>query len=240
MLRYIADGRDGIGGGSCDTCCCERMPLRPGETNRVMIDYAPWSIPIGGQGLIDGGTFSIEKKASVTPSGGNAAPVAVNIYKPGVFNTAIVGNFNTSVIDPDADPLTFTVLPLYEPAHGTFTLAPDGAYVYTPIAGFIGVDRFFYSVTDGTHTASIAEFVVGYAANAQPPIVQPPFTPIIAVGSNGAEINHRMHTLSFPIAVSPAAVTGDAYRLTIRQPARDCDCNIFYHVSCYDIIIGKC
>ena len=46
--------------------------------------------------------------------------------------------------------------------------------------------------------------------------------------------------LRFPVAISPGAKVGDIYRLTIRAPAMDCDGTTYYHVSCYDITIGKC
>jgi hypothetical protein len=55
-----------------------------------------------------------------------------------------------------------------------------------------------------------------------------------------AKIMVRNPTIQFPLEVSPAAVTGDLYRLTMRTPAMDCDGNVFYHIWCTDINIGKC
>jgi len=40
------------------------------------------------------------------------------------------------------------------PQHGQITVGPDGSFVYTPDAGFVGEDSFWYTVTDGTHTDS--------------------------------------------------------------------------------------
>jgi len=50
------------------------------------------------------------------------------------------------------------------PTSGTATLNPDGTVTYVPAAGFAGVDRFTYGVTDGRLTAR-AEVVVAVAAS---------------------------------------------------------------------------
>ncbi|MBT1623449.1 tandem-95 repeat protein [Curtobacterium flaccumfaciens pv. oortii] len=55
------------------------------------------------------------------------------------------------------------------PAHGTVTVQPTGAYVYTPAAGFTGTDTFTYTVTDasGQTTTATATMTVVAAAVAK-------------------------------------------------------------------------
>ncbi|MFJ4076160.1 Ig-like domain-containing protein [Curtobacterium sp. NPDC089991] len=55
------------------------------------------------------------------------------------------------------------------PAHGTVTVQPSGAYVYTPAAGFTGTDTFTYTVTDasGQTTTATATMTVVAAAVAK-------------------------------------------------------------------------
>src|SRR5688500_1856002 len=38
------------------------------------------------------------------------------------------------------------------PEHGSVTLAEDGSFVYTPEAGYLGMDSFTYTASDGAST----------------------------------------------------------------------------------------
>jgi hypothetical protein len=49
--------------------------------------------------------------------------------------------------DPEGDPLILSVVS--GPAHGTVAVGPEGAFVYTPDAGYVGPDCFEYAVGDG-------------------------------------------------------------------------------------------
>ncbi len=51
--------------------------------------------------------------------------------------------------DTDIDSIGLTVTLDTPPAHGQVSLLPDGAFTYTPDAGFTGVDAFLYRVSDG-------------------------------------------------------------------------------------------
>ncbi len=50
-------------------------------------------------------------------------------------------------VDSDDDPLMATLIT--SPNHGTFSLRPNGSFVYTPEADFTGDDSFTYRVSDG-------------------------------------------------------------------------------------------
>ena len=58
--------------------------------------------------------------------------------------------------DPDGDPLRFaSPLPLTNPRHGTIT-GSGGVAIYTPDAGFRGIDTFTYAISDGTDNSAAA------------------------------------------------------------------------------------
>jgi subtilisin-like proprotein convertase family protein len=104
------------------------------------------------------GRWSPPATATVTvgrPTG--AAPVAradaydavaaqrLVVRKPGVL---------ADDVDPDGDALTVVVD--QDVAHGTLALARDGSFLYTPDAGFRGVDRFTYVARDGRFVSPAA------------------------------------------------------------------------------------
>lgn len=60
----------------------------------------------------------------------------------------VSGNLLTNDFDPDGDNLIINTTPTTSPSHGTVTISSDGTYVYTPDAGFKGVDTFVYEVCD--------------------------------------------------------------------------------------------
>lgn len=67
--------------------------------------------------------------------------------------------------DPDGDPIAFDSSTT--PMNGTVTITAGGAFVYTPNAGFLGTDHFYYSVKDIDGAASaLAEVTVEVTADA--------------------------------------------------------------------------
>jgi len=56
--------------------------------------------------------------------------------------------------DTDADGTALTVSLVVPVANGTLVLAPGGSFLYTPRAGFTGLDGFSYRVSDGVATAT--------------------------------------------------------------------------------------
>ena len=58
------------------------------------------------------------------------------------------------------------------PANGAVTVEPDGAFVYTPNAGFVGTDSFTYTLTDGAgadQRRSSADVIVVVVTEPAPP-----------------------------------------------------------------------
>jgi hypothetical protein len=86
--------------------------------------------------------------------GGNAAP------------TGVLQN------DTDADGDALTAVLVGAPSHGTVQLSANGAFVYSPTAGYVGEDSFTYRANDGTtnsNTASVAITVAETPGN-HPPV----------------------------------------------------------------------
>ena len=82
----------------------------------------------------------------------NLAPVAVDDAAQTLKNTVVNGNAATNDTDPNVgQSLTYSLLT--NPTHGVVSLAFDGTYRYTPVAGFTGTDQFMYKICDnGTPT----------------------------------------------------------------------------------------
>jgi hypothetical protein len=95
-------------------------------------------------------------------------PIAVDDVYTTVRNTplavaapGVLGND----IDIDGDPLTATLDA--GPSHGVLSLSGDGAFNYTPSAGFAGLDTFTYYASDGifSDTATVYITVTEVPAN---------------------------------------------------------------------------
>ncbi len=102
----------------------------------------------------------VQQKAAAFPTciaPGNLPPTALNDAYSGVEGVdlqvpAIGVLANDS--DGDADPLTAVLVS--NPANGSLSLGADGSFVYTPDAGFSGVDVFKYKANDGTADSGTA------------------------------------------------------------------------------------
>ncbi len=77
-------------------------------------------------------------------------------------NIAVLAN-DSYLPDP---PETLSVTGVSDPPHGESSIQPDGTVDYTPDPGFLGVDSFTYSITDGnggTDTAEVDVTVVEHS-----------------------------------------------------------------------------
>jgi amidase len=71
-------------------------------------------------------------------------PPAPRCVEPG---GSLVVSAAQGVLADDASG-TWTVVGHGQPAHGAVTVAPDGSFTYTPVAGYRGQDTFTYTTTD--------------------------------------------------------------------------------------------
>ena len=60
------------------------------------------------------------------------------------------------VNDIEPDQQAMTVALVKDAGHGTVTLADDGGFAYEPDDGFIGLDTFNYTASDGSLTSAPA------------------------------------------------------------------------------------
>lgn len=241
MLQFLANARDDqpADGGACGACCCQNAIARAGETNKWVISYAQWVAPIGGKGLVSTPTFEIVKANINSAPTGNLPPTNVNYTPTTAFDTVLASTVATSAVDPEAQTLTFALLGLYGPAHGAITFNPDGTYSYTPHTGYSGYDEFYFTTSDAVNAPVVNKVTIRInPAAPAPALPAAPVLPLVHVPLTRVAVRNPL--IEFPVIVSPAAIVGDVYRMTIRQAAMDCDLNVYHHVSCYDIAIGKC
>jgi len=143
----------------------------------------------------------VSQPATVTIDVTDQAPQAVSLYNVSTNNDPTNSSVAGSTVsgspytfgglgasDADDDPLTFSLVnadgsalpdasgnptPLgpFNTGHGSVTLDSSGHYTYTPDAGFIGVDRFYYVANDGamnSNVASVSIDVQGSIPNVSP------------------------------------------------------------------------
>ena len=94
--------------------------------------------------ITDSTGASIVASVSVTVNPVDDAPIANPSPLVVTEDTPATGNLNA--VDPDGDPLTFTVT--VQPANGTLVVNSDGTYTYTPNANYFGPDSFEVAVSD--------------------------------------------------------------------------------------------
>lgn len=238
MNVFTADPRDAFAnnGNGCNACCCGQATARPGETNKWTINYAPWSLPLGGRGLTDRVDFSIEAQRQ-SPDG--RAPTNTNKFFAGTFNEEIEGVLSTGAVDPLDGELSYELYQLSMPKFGDVTVNPDGTFVYTPTLGFFGYDTFYY-ITKNEAKQVVNQVIIAIPVLNGAPLPAKDFDKPISINQKSVRVDKSLHILTFGVVASPIAQLGDIYRMNIRQHAIDCDCQEYTHISCYDITIVNC
>lgn len=82
-----------------------------------------------------------------------AAPVGVADLLAVTQDTALTFNY-LQLNDTDADNDTLSVTAVGTAAHGTLVSNGSSSFTYTPTTGYVGLDSFTYTVSDGTNTAT--------------------------------------------------------------------------------------
>lgn len=238
MLYYTANPRDGADAVSaCQVCCCETVKMRPGETNLMTINYTQWSVPMGW--LMAGTEYTMVHDTSACSTAavdGFVAPTNTNYNVVSLANVASA--VDLSVNATPAQAFTFELMPFSGPANGTVTFVGNIA-TYTPANSFNGYDNFWYKMTDpqGRTVIRSVTVAVGTVYGA-PPRENSALLPFIDLTK--IKVNENAHTISFPVHMPLSCQPCDAYRMTLKQPARDCDGNTFSHFKCFDFRCGGC
>jgi uncharacterized repeat protein (TIGR01451 family) len=89
-----------------------------------------------------------------------AAVQAVKDTYTGGVNTSITGNVLAN--DTPTGGVQVVISPFPTPLHGSLTLSTNGAFTYTPLAGYVGKDSIQYEITDvnGIKSKAYAVFTV--------------------------------------------------------------------------------
>ena len=110
-----------------------------------------------------GGTATASVSLNVT---GNLNPVALDDTVTGRLNkTVSLDGLLANDSDPNGDSLS--ILSVAQPGHG-WTSATSYTVLYTPSAGYTGVDSFTYTVTDGQGGTATATVTITVPANRSP------------------------------------------------------------------------
>jgi VCBS repeat-containing protein len=102
----------------------------------------------------DGRKISPAATVTITVKPVNRAPAAVGDLFQVDEGKSVAGNVLANDADPDGDPLSAVLLA--GPSHGNLTLNANGAFSYTPTAGYHGGDSFTYQAKDPSGAASVA------------------------------------------------------------------------------------
>jgi VCBS repeat-containing protein len=149
-------------------------------------------------------------------------------------------NGQLTAVDPENQAFTFTRETV--PANGTVTVQPNGAFVYTPNAGFTGADTWFARVTDVLGATSAAQITMNVVPNGPPVAVDdvfdndpatatiPPYTVVspteisLPVTANDTDPNDPVATLTAQVETAVplfggTAATNDAGSIRVTLPA---------------------
>jgi hypothetical protein len=242
MLTFLADARDGssASASTCGSCCCKTASARPGETNPWIINYQPWVAPIGGRGIVGTPQYTFTKVLTgSTLNGANKPPTNTDYLFATAFGVPVVSTVATNAVDPEGQPISFATLPLYPPQYGTLVFNPNGTFTYTPQSNWYGYDSFYFTSSDGVNAPVVNKVTIQVNPLAPvPALPAPPTIPTFYI--DPLKFSIRNPTVQFPVQVSPAAVAGDVWRLTLLVTAADCDATTYQHTSCFDITVGNC
>lgn len=110
-------------------------------------DAAAGEWDVFGYEITDGNGHIVAARVRIYLTDGSGAPVVVDDEFTVGFDAATTLDVLTNDTDPDGD--TLVVVGFTDGADGVVTLAADGSLVYTPKAGFFGIDTITYQVSDG-------------------------------------------------------------------------------------------
>jgi VCBS repeat-containing protein len=138
-----------------------------------------------GQHEIDSFTYKVADRAgetavgtvTITILGQNDAPVAGNDAFETLESeprTILKSEYLANDSDVDGNALTASVID--QPGHGSVSLLSNGSFVYTPVSGFSGSDKFTYRLSDGITQSNVATISLN--------VVDVNHQPLVLLGSN--------------------------------------------------------
>jgi len=239
MIHITLDGRDnGANLAACSTCCCHTIHMRPGETNLLVLNYAPWSVPIGGHGLRCDPSVELEINSVGCPPTTGEDPAPLNTAKKVTTdpNAPLVIDLTVDATPAGGD-FTYSKVPLSGPYYGVLTNDGAGQFTYTPNQGFTGWDEFWFKQTDDSGRSVTRQVLIWVSEAAMP---AKNFDLPIEVNTAKIVVDANLQQISIPVTMTNLARSCEIYRLHIKARALNCDLVCFDHISCFDFIPGKC
>lgn len=227
----------------CNACCCHAATGKPGQTDKWILDFSPALMHGQAMRLVPGTCINLEKRSGCETGcpAARVSPLVVN-SPVGFANcldesgpgapTTITGSLADSVDSELTDTLAFGAHRFYGPAFGRVVIEENGDFIYTPIPGFRGIDRFFWEVSINGGDPVIQEVVIGVCLTATTQSLTPQVSANVVSAGVGPLV-------TMAVSVSPAAVPGDVWRLETKQAFRDCGA-CYDRIDCFDIEIGTC
>ncbi len=170
--------------------------------------------------VFDGQDYSLPGTVTITVGDVVANNPPVPSYDSLATGVGVPLNINPNTLlandyDADGDPLTITVTE--QPTNGAVTTSAGGTLVYTPNAGFNGLDTFSYTVNDGTDESdnfAIVSINVGGTANtpaqASPDTLTTTIdTPLVITAED--LVNNDVDPDAGPYSLLPYAVSDPAH-----------------------------
>src|SRR6185295_7376920 len=125
-----------------------------------------------GYSISDGNGGTASALITVTVSGVNDAPVAVNDFTNTLKNVSVTIQALANDSDADGDTLTITSV---SPTNGTAVISGTNV-VFTPTTNFFGTATIGYSISDGNGGRASALITVTVSGANDPPIARDDFT----------------------------------------------------------------
>lgn len=143
--------------------------LKPGDSNVLVGEFRETVWGYAAQPLTVLGNFVINRPPMLgVPGAGNAVVQAAADSGITTRGKAVTLNVLTNDTGPTGD--TLTIISVSVPQHGSASISGN-AIVYTPAAGFAGVDRFSYAVSNGKGSTAVGSVSVR--------VIGPMFLPLI-------------------------------------------------------------
>jgi hypothetical protein len=230
--------------------------MRAGETRLIVLNYAPWTIPImanGGPGLVPTPQVSIAEDSESCHNDaidGFAPPTTLGSFFVTNLDleaaTALTMDLGSDVA-PAGNTFEFKLHPVSGPYHGSLTATPEtGEWVYMPEANFTGYDQFWVEIVDGQGRKIIrpVNINVGGAEGNPPPYWGESKAMGLQIDRSKMRVNQTTQTVTFPAHMPPSnsADTIDAcrrYKATVKAFARDCETE-FSHITCIEVTSQRC
>lgn len=140
----------------------------------------------------------------------NDVPVAIDQTAQTAVGVAV--NISLQATDADLQGLTYDIDPTAQPQHGTLThTAGSNQVIYTPNAGFVGVDTFRFTASDGISTSNFGTITVDVL-----PTISSVGFPDITVNEGNVGITNATFTITLshpaplPITLDFVTVAGTA------------------------------